>query len=75
MTYEVYPNVKDFNLISDVVESYLDFISFLKIAREAEIDNFMLLQILSLFNSVKIDNITINELKTWLDELDGLIEE
>ena len=74
MTQEDYPQNKDFILVSDAVEAYLTFIECLKMARSAKIDNDMLLQVLDLFHSVKIDDATIKELKRWLDELDELVE-
>jgi len=74
MTQEIYPNAEDFNLVSDVVESYLNFIACLKLVRESKIDNDILLQMLSLFHTVKTDENTIRELKQWLDELDNIVE-
>ena len=75
MTQEAYPKIEDYNLVSDAVEAYLSFLEYLKIARNANLGNDMLLQILDLFYSVKIDDATITELKRWLDELDMLVEE
>ena len=75
MTQEVYPKIDEFNLVSDVVEAYLDFIDCLKTAKTKNIDNPMLLEVINLFYSVKTDDAIINELKKWLDELDGLVDE
>ena len=75
MTEEAYPKSDEFNLISNLVESYLDFIQYLKKARNANIDNEMLIDILNLFYIVKIDDETINELKIWLDKLGAVVVE
>lgn len=74
MTEEIYPKTEDFILVSDVVEAYLNFIESLKKTRNSKIDNEILLDMLSLFHSVKTDDNTINTLKQWLDELDNLVE-
>lgn len=74
MTMEAYPNKKEFDIIYNMVDSYLLFIDNLKKARGSNIDNDMLLSILDLFYTVKIDDGTIGTLKSWIKELENLSE-
>ncbi len=74
MTMEAYPKKKEFDIIYNMVDCYLSFIVALKKARESNIDNDMLLSILDLFYTVKIDDETIGTLKNWIKELQNLSE-
>lgn len=75
MTMESYPKLDDCNIIKDLVEKYLLFIESLINVRQSKIDNEILNEILNLFYSVKTDKQTINELKKWIKEIEGLSEE
>lgn len=75
MTQEAYPSSDDYKIIKELVENYLIFIETLINARKIGIDNEILVGILDLFYSVKIDRQTISELKRWVKEIEGLVEE
>lgn len=75
MTYEVYPNLGDFNLVENLVYAYINFIDNLKAVRKSKLDNEMLLSVIDLFYTVKTDSETIGELKKMLSELNELSKE
>lgn len=75
MTHEVYPTAGDFNLVENLVYSYLNFIDNLKTVRKSKLENEMLQSMIDLFHTVKTDSETIDELKKFLLELNDLSKE
>lgn len=74
MTQEAFPTEHDYIIVKNTVLSYIDFIKNLKIARDANIDNEILLDILNLFATVKVGNEIVDSLNEWIANLENNVE-
>lgn len=72
MTLEKYPTKKEAEIIEKVINDYLSFIDSLTIARKLSSGSHIVANTVDLFEIVKADEYTVNELAKWRDEVNEM---